>query len=139
MALRFISASYGRNISDINACIIGRSVDRTVIFKCNNQSLCLGFFTSEISENSRVGNNMIVSNSKVQNQTIPVANNHPITNKINNDGATRLRRRLSSSFHFDNRDKGFLRHGVKLSSIRFEHKTLGNNQPTNCQSPRIQR
>ena len=60
-----------------------------------------------------------------------VAKNQVSNKRASIDGGTRLRRRLSKIFHQERADIGFAMYEVLL------HRTLGNNQPAICQSPRI--
>ena len=58
---------------------------------------------------------------------------HPNSSTSVNAAGTRLRRRLSNSFHHDNADSGLRTRGPSGPG------TSGSSQPASCQSPRIQR
>ncbi|KFB71346.1 MAG: hypothetical protein AW09_003509 [Candidatus Accumulibacter phosphatis] len=83
---------------------------------------------------------MIPSTDRVHDQADDSAV-HPSSNNRVSAAGTRLRRRLSISFHCDSCESGFAcRQGLTPLSLPAPWPgTRRSNQPASCQSPRIQR
>src|SRR4030066_215534 len=85
--------------------MIGRPADLPVRLRCTGQSRSSGLRMSSITADSRVGRHTTATTSRVHTHAGP--NSHPPASKASSAGATRLRRRMSKSFHSDRAESGF--------------------------------
>ncbi|MEA3220197.1 MAG: hypothetical protein OZX49_01298 [Immundisolibacter sp.] len=132
MASRLNAASYGRQASSNATCARRRAADRPTAARCCRHRTSSGLRHRSSSVAHSVGSARMAITARLQKPGDPSA--QPGNSSSVRAAGTRLRRRLSSSFHCDSADSGLRSRGAPGGP-----GTRRRNQPASCQSPRIQR
>ena len=84
-----------------------RIADLALCIRCTSQPRSAGLRMNSIKVDSKGEMNTIITTSRLQNHAGPGPNSQPPISRANSAGDTRLRRRLSKSFHLDKAESGF--------------------------------
>ena len=137
MASRLYQASWGSVASATPACPSWRSSDGMTAAQCGLVRTCSGLCSRSPITPTPAGTNSTASPVKVHSAG-DSSSAQPSTNSRVSAAGTRLRRRLSAIFQRASADSGLGTTMLRSLPGR-RSRSRGSNQPSNCQSPRIQR